>query len=325
MGRLMELATGYWASAALGAAVELDVFGALKAPATAADVAARRSSDARAMEELLDTLVALGLLSRAGDRYELHPDTASLLDPDSPACLLDALRFNLDLYPLWGRLAETVRTGKPALPPRTHLGTDPVRTRRFAMGMHSRALGLAPALLPALELAGVRRLLDVGAGPGTFSRRLAEREPGLTVLQLDLPGVLAVARELAATSPAAARLEFHDADYRADPLPAGADAILYCGALHQENPETARALFEKFFRALPPGGWVCVVDLMLRDAHEGPPFVHLFSLNMLLTSPFGRVFAASEAAALLRAAGFADLQTHPAPGIPYTVIRGRRP
>jgi SAM-dependent methyltransferase len=330
MGRLMELATGYWPAAALSAAVELRIFEALGGgrSRTAPELAETRGLSERGAAELLDTLTALGLLSR-DDRgaYALVPDAAAFLDPVSPSCLLPALEFNADLYPLWGRLAQAVRMGAPVLPPAAHLGQDAGRTRRFAMGMHSRALGLAPALLPALGLepgGGRFDLLDVGAGPGTFSRALAEGNPRLYVTQFDLPAVLAVAEDLAGASPARDRIGFRPGDYRGDDLGGPYDGVLYCGALHQENPSTAGILFRRIWSALKPGGRLWLVDLMIAPDRNGPAFAHLFSLQMLLTSPFGRVFAEDEALALLAAAGFHSPDLRRLDRLPYTVIRADR-
>lgn len=332
MGRLMDLATGYWPAATLMAAVELDLFEQMRGGARAgvAELAAACGASERGLRELLDALTAIEVLDRdnAGV-YGIAPPAAGLLDPASPVCALGALRYNRDLYPLWGRLADAVRAGAPALPPGAHLGEDPARTRRFVLGMHSRALGLAPALLPAMQLpppgtAGPFRLLDLGSGPGTFSRRLAEAEPRLRVLQLDLPPVLEVARELAAGSPARDRIEYCPADYRTDPLPGPVDGVLYCGALHQENEDTARALFARLRESLREGGVLRVVDLMTAPGRRGPAFAHLFSLQMLLTSPRGRVFGEDETADLLADAGFLAMAVRRCEDAPYSVVSARR-
>lgn len=322
---LMELATGYWRSAALSAAVELGVFEALDAaPRSAADLAATLGMAPRHLEELLHALVALELLVEQEGRFAIEPSAAVFLAPSGAACMLDALRFNMDLYPLWGRLAQSVREGRPALPPGAHLGMDPARTRRFAMGMHSRALSLAPALLSALPIPEGGSLLDVGAGPGTFSRLLAEQRKNLYVTQFDLPPVLAVAEELAAASPAVDRVAFAPGDYRRDALPEGFDVVLYCGALHQEDDDTARALFDKCRRALKPGGRFVVVDLMVEAGRNGPAFPALFSVTMMLTSPFGRVFEAPRVEALLGELGFAPVRATRLESIPYWIVSGDR-
>lgn len=333
MAHLMQVATGYWPAAALIAAVELGVFEALadgveRAPS---DLAAQLRTDERALIELLDALAALDALDRTRDgAYRIASGAAPVLDPARPGSQIEALRYNRDLYPLWGKLGDAVRAGAPVIPPSAHLGADPGRTRRFALGMHSRALGLASRLLPALRCppddAGEKfQLLDIGAGPGTFSRLLAEQDARLHVIQLDLPPVLAVARELTADSPAARRIFFHPADYRTDPFTGPMDGALYCGALHQESPETAAALFRKIWDALRPGGHLWVADLMTASGRRGPLMAHLFSLNMLLTSPRGRVFAEDEVAELLRAQGFEPPAIRRCEIEPYCVIEAQKP
>lgn len=329
MGQLMELATGYWPAAALSAGVELGVFEALSGGKShhLPELASMLQTSERGLAELLNTLVAMDLLVRSDDGiYALAAGAAPLLDVRSPSCQLDALRFNVDLYPLWGRLAQSVKSGAPALPPAAHLGQDPARTRRFVLGMQSRALGLAPELISILPTSGLGgcRLLDVGAGPGTFSRMLAERTPELQVVQFDLSAATVIAQELGATSPAHARLSWVSGDYRKDALPAGPfDVVLYCGALHQENMETALSLFRRIRAVVKPGGFIWVVDIMTAPGRRGPAFAHLFSLQMLLTSPFGRVFGEDETVALLQGADFSAPQITRCPHIPYTLVAAR--
>ncbi len=324
MGQLMELATGYWKSALLSAAVELKIFEALAdAPLSADALAAHLALPERHLSEILDALTALGLLTKQGEAYAIAASADALVNPRSDTCILDALRFNMDLYPLWGKLAEAVRNGAPALPPGAHLGADPARTRRFAMGMHSRAMGIAPAILPALPLDGITTLLDVAAGPGTFSRLLAEQHAHLNVTQFDLPPVLDVARELTESSPARERIELRPGNYHEDDLPTGFDAALLCGAIHQEDDDTAATLFARIRAALKPGGHFLLVDMMLDPDRSGPLFSNLFSINMMLTSPRGRVFTAQQLLAHLESTGFIDAALIQPPRSPYWIIHAR--
>ena len=327
VAELMDLATGYWPAAALSTAVELGIFEALSAGMKSpADVAGRCAASEEHVTDLMDALAATGLLRREGGGYAFDPGAARFLDPSSPTCMIEALRMNLDLYPLWGRLAATVREGRPALPPGAHLGDDPARTRRFVLAMHGRALGMAAEMLPALDPGpDATTLLDVGAGPGTFSRLLAENRPGMRVTHLDLPPVQAIARELASSSRAAGRIDYRPGDYRADDYGGPYDAVLYCGALHQENRESALGVFDRIRRALRPGGVVRVVDLMREPGRAEPAFACLFSLTMRLTSPFGRVFDAGEVAVLLIEAGFVCPQVCAVAGIPYHCVTASRP
>lgn len=308
--QLSDLATGYWKAAALNAAVQLRLFEQL--PKTAQDYEA----------DLLDALAGMGLVEKTGDRYQIAPDCQHLLSPHSPSCILGALRYNIDLYPIWARLPQTIANQQPAVPPHDHLGSDPAATRRFVLGMESRAAGLLPELLPAIgPLQGT--LLDLACGAGTISRHLLQNNPQLTATLFDLPPVLAVAKELAEEHQLAHRLHFVPGNYRTDSLPAPHDTILYAGALHQENPDTATTLFRAIRQALTPGGTALIFDLMTDPTGTQPLFARLFSLNMRLTSQHGRVFTTSQTETLLKTAGFTRLQTTFMPTIPYALIRAQ--
>jgi SAM-dependent methyltransferase len=324
--KLTAIATSYWDAAALAAAVELGVFEAIGARGAGLDeIAGRVGASQPSLRSLLDALAGMGLLRAGAGVYAIADSALPYLDPASPACLLEALRLNTDLYPLWGRLADCVRSGRPALPPGAHLGGDPSRTRRFVRAMHSRAAAMAPLLLPAIQPRDCSRLLDLASGPGTFSRLLAEKMPGLEVTLFDLPPVLAIARELSAGSPAAPRLRFHPGDYRRDLLPGGYDAVLFCGAMHQESPDSGGALLRSAAAALRPGGELLLVDMMLEKDRTAPAFSALFSLNMMLTSPHGRVFSETDLLEMLGRAGYCGAECRRLQRCPYWVIRATRP
>ena len=207
---------------------------------------------------------------QAAPTYAIAPAVRPLLSRRSPACMLDALRYNVDLFHHWNKLGQLLRTGQSVVPQQAHLGGDGPQTRRFVEGMEAKARAYAPLIAPLVDLHGSARLLDVGAGPGTLSRLLAHGLPNLRVTLFDLPDVIDIARQICATDPAACRLDFCPGDYRAGGLPDGHDAILYAGALHQESVASAEALFGRFAAALPPGGQVIVVDLMLDPGRTSP-------------------------------------------------------
>ncbi len=326
MERLMDLATAYWHSAALSAAVELDLFSALTEDGLTAAAAAQAMGTApRHTEELLCALSALGLVHRQNDLFKPEPGAARLLSRASPDCILAALKFNTDLYSLWGHLAQTIRTGAPVLPPTAHLGQSTERTRRFTLGMHGRARALAPAILPAINLDECRSLLDLASGPGTFSCLLAEKYPDLRVTLFDLPPILEVAGEIVRQTSVADRVEFHPGDYHSDPLPGSFDAVLYCGAVHQEEPDSVSRILAKISTALRPGGKVWIVDMMLAPGGAAPLFSTLFSLNMALMSTGGRVYEGAELMRMLIQSGFVEPACIPLPPSPYWIVHATNP
>ena len=84
-------------------------------------------------------------------------------------------------------LAQTVRTGRPSASLREGSEYDnrPARAMTAAMDAYARTRGLE--LAHRLDLEGVRTLLDIGCGPGTYSLALLKQHPALHAILLDDP------------------------------------------------------------------------------------------------------------------------------------------
>src|SRR6185369_1975827 len=213
---------------------------------TAAAIAVAAGTAARANELLLNALVAMRLVRKDGDLFKETEVGKTYLTSTSPSSYEGYVRFDASLWPLWGGLAETVRTGTPARDPDMFQSSS-ADTRRFIDAMASlvTARGDARVLAETLDLGGVRRLLDVGAGPGTYAIELCRRHPELRATIFDLPGTLAVTRTYVDASGIGDRIELVTGDYLRDPLPAGHDVVFLSNIIHGEDEETNRALMRK--------------------------------------------------------------------------------
>jgi len=90
-----ETANSYQKSAALKAAVELEVFTEIGEGVTAQELARRSGASQRGVRVLCDFLVINGFLQKQVDLYRKTPDSAVFLDKKSPAYLGSALEFLL--------------------------------------------------------------------------------------------------------------------------------------------------------------------------------------------------------------------------------------
>ena len=314
---IIALASAYYGSAVLFAALEHDLFTVVQsvgASATAANVAQRMGTDERGVRLLLDACVAIGLMEKQEDVYANPPATRMTLVSGAPHDLTRAIRYNRDVYPAWGRAGELVRTGKPVESPEIHLGEDKARTRRFVMSMHGRAMGIGRDVIPMLDLTACRAVLDLAGGPGTYAVMMAQANPKLTCVTVDLPGVSAVAAELVGASDVASRVTCRAGDYHTDTYEAEAyDAVTIFGALHQESPTQIRDILARAYSALKPGGLIYILDMMTDATHTAPTFSALFALNMALTTEHGWVFSDDELKGWLCESGFVSAETRPAP------------
>lgn len=324
---LFKLATAYWDSSVFLTANRLNLFSRIgKNEKTVSEIAGELGTAGHHTELFLNACVSLGLLDKQNDKYKNSAVSEAFLIQGNPAYLGEAFKYSDDLYSVWGKLEETLRSGKPALRPETILGEDAEKTRHFVLGMHNRALGVGRTLAAKIDLAGRKRLLDIGGGPATYSILLAQKYPNLTSTVMDLPGVVAIARDIIKEYKMENRVHAIEGDYTKTAYPEGNDCVLNSGIFHRETPDTCRMLIAKAFQSLEPGGLFAVNDVFCNKEKDGPPFVMLFGVNMMLTSEFGTVHSVAEIIQWLTEAGFRDISSVPLPPpMPHTVIQGVKP
>ena len=110
--------------------------------------------------------------------------------------------------------------------------------------------------------------LDVGCGAGNYSLKLLEKLPNLDATLIDLSQPMldrAKERVQAVTN---GRIHTHQSDIREFELGKNQfDIIMAAAVLHHLREETEwTAVFQKFFRALKPGGSIWISDLVTHTA-----------------------------------------------------------
>ena len=319
IGGIVDLASAYYGSAVLFAAIDCDVFARVERGEFA------EAAPPRGMRLLLDACVAEGLLEKRDGAYSNTQAGRLALIPGAPADLTKAIAYNRDVYPAWGRLAEFAKTGKPVERPETHLGEDAARTKAFAASMFGRAMGIGRGVVPMLgPLKG--RILDLAGGPGAYAILMCQANPEATCVTVDLPAISAEATGYVARAGLAGRIECRAGDYHCDEYEAESyDAVTIFGALHQESPEDIVAILKRARAALRKGGRVFVLDMMTDATHTAPKFSALFAVNMALTTANGWVFSDEELKGWMREAGFAPGETRAVPPpMPHWIVSGTR-
>ena len=312
---IVDLASAYYGSAVLFAAIDCDVFAQVEAGTL--------DATARGMRLLADACVAEGLLEKRDGKYFNTPAGKMALIPGGPADLTKAIRYNRDVYPAWGKLAELAKTGRPVEKPEIHLGEDAARTKAFAASMFGRAMGIGKGIVPMLDLSpapGTRhpapgtKILDLAGGPGAYAILMCQANPSATCVTVDLKAISAEAAGYVAKFGLANRVECRAGDYHTDEYEAEAyDVVTIFGALHQESPEQIVDILKRANRALRKGGRLFVLDMMTDVTHTAPKFSALFAVNMALTTENGWVFSDDELKGWMREAGFVPGETRPVP------------
>ncbi|MFP4255671.1 MAG: methyltransferase [Desulfobacterales bacterium] len=299
---ILEVSGYYWKSAALHAAVVLDVFSILgTGQMTAREVSENCRADSDGMERLLDALAAMGLVSKSGNTYENTDSAARWLDSSSEDYLGHIISHHHHLVSAWASLDRAVVTGKKVRTRGPH--EDENQRESFLMGMHNLARLTAPQAAKAVDLSGCSTLLDLGGGPGTFAIYFCLQYPGLRATVADLPATRPFAERNIASHGLSDRISFAELDHTANEIQGPYDAAWLSHVLHGEGPQHCSRLLEKAVSALVQGGKIIIHDFILDNNRDSPLFPALFSLNMLVNTDSGRAYSEKEITGMLEAAG----------------------
>lgn len=307
---LMRLVHGFEPAKILLVANDLSLFQHLDQPRTAAELAQLVAVDCRALQLLLNALVAMGLLVRQGDNYHNAEVAEKFLA--GPGYRGHIFRHIHHCWESWNDLAGVLRRGGPELVRENAILHDQEAWNRdFIRGMEDVTRELAPQVVAQLDLGQVRRLLDVGGGPGTYARAFLAAHPQLQeVVILDLPQTLNVAREHLADAPRQACVTLVEGDFHHQELGTGFDAVWISQVLHSLNEAGCRMLIDKAWQALAPGGRLLVHEFLLEDHLTGPLSAALFAVHMLVMTEGGRTYSGKEIADWMTERGFSAVQVN---------------
>lgn len=298
MEKLHGLWCGFWSSRVVLTANNLGIFNHLKEASTAAELALQIATDRRATEILLDALTGLELLVKRSNKYHNAPLAKKYLVQGCANYMGDIIRYGESMWQSWSHLDDIVRNGKPC---REEGWRD---YEAFTLGMHNLSTRKAPAVLKKIGLKGVKRALDLGGGPGTYSIEMARK--GIAVTLFDQPVTIPIAKKII-SSEGVTGIAFLEGDFVKDDIGSGYDLILASQVCHCIGEDENRELVRKCSRALDPGGRLVIQEFVLDKDRTTPLSGALFSVNMLVTNEGGRSYSPEEIKAWLCKTGFNNI------------------
>ena len=260
--KLEQLSSSAWAYAALAGALEVGLLDRLREPVDRAEVAGCCGVEPELADDMIEALLAIGVVEADGSRLTPTPAFETLSSPRVVRVLRSGIRGDhLQIQDLLARIREGEASTGWTL-------EDPVALT--AQGETGTLIGsFVEALLPQLDGLDERmssvggRILDVGAGVGVVSTELCRLWPEAEAVGLEPHRT---ARELGRSRIAAAGLSGRIAlrDERVERL--GEIAAYDLAFLPQPflGRECLEAGLPRVHRALRPGGWLIVL------AHEMP-------------------------------------------------------
>ncbi|HEX8288991.1 MAG TPA: class I SAM-dependent methyltransferase [Pyrinomonadaceae bacterium] len=320
-----ETITAFQRSAAIKAAVELDVFTKIaEGNKTESSIAEACGAQSRGIRILCDTMTVMGFLTKENGEYDLNEMTAAFLDRRSPMYLGGTIDFILS--PMQQRgfddLTNAVRQGGSTVTENASLSPDSEMWVKFARGMTGMMMPAAQMMAENLGFEPERKfkVLDIAAGHGIFGITIAQKYRNAEIYALDWANVLHVATENAR--------KFGVAD-RHHTIPGSAfdvefgdnyDVVLLTNFLHHFDRQTCEDLLKKIHQSLNADGKVLTLEFVPNDDRVSPPSEAMFALVMLAATPAGDAYTFAELRGMFETAGFSRSEHIPLAPLPQHLI-----
>jgi len=291
---LEDLATGYWFSEALFAAVELEVFTLLELQGlTTIELAGALDMPAPGLGRFLQALCALSLVVCDAGRYFNTKLASTYLVTGKSDYQGDSILWRKALKSGWQDLSESLKAGGRVNFPAEEEGPTQFtqRIRKYINAMDNVARTKVEELLPffeGLDLKG--EILDVGTGSGAIASGFLEHFPSASATLLDIQEVLNYTQELLDKKGFENRV-FYIPTNILEPWTVskeGFDVVILSNIIHAYSEEEIPLILDQAANCLKPEGYLVIHDFF---PEHSPEKAALLDLNMFINTYNGRIFS----------------------------------
>ncbi len=171
--------------------------------------------------------------------------------------------------------------------------------------MHNIATQKLKEVIRTIKLKGVKSLLDLGGGPGTYSLAFAKKKINVTLM--DLPDTLKISKRLIKEAGPQKNITLLPGDFMKDNLGNNYDIVFISQIFHAYSVEECLSILRKSYNSLAPGGKVVVQEFYLDETRTYPPMGSVFAINMLVNTPKGRSYTVGEMSSWMKKTGLTEI------------------
>ena len=304
---IRELANVFRESRVLLSAVELKVFTVLdKHMMTSSEVSDKIKADARATDRFLNALCGMGLLKKVKEKFYNSDLSSKYLIEGKPEFMGNLYHTN-NLWNSWTHLTNSVIKGSSTKGDQNKEEKDDW-VEAFISAMHYRGVHQGKILSMMIDLANVKRMLDVGGGSAAFSIEIVKRNPSIKAVVLDLPHVVPLTKKYVDEAGLSNNFDFIEGDYLTNEFEGSYDLVLLSAIVHINSFEQNKMLIKKCADALNKNGMIVINDFVMNEDRTQPYHGALFSINMLVGTEYGDTYTENEMREWFKSAGISNVE-----------------
>jgi predicted O-methyltransferase YrrM len=232
-------------------ALELKVFNHLAEFKSAQEVSQSVGSHPRNTALFLDGLAACDLLEKRCNRYRNSPLSSVFLVEESPhfigQLLMDQWRWS---QPVLEDLTTFILRG-PQQVAKVPSGESGDALANYERSGIAQKVSRIVEELP--EFSSMRKMLDLGGGPGIIGMAVVASHPRMKGVIFELPQMAKVARKYVQEYSLEEKMAVMEGDYNRDSIGQEYDLVLACASLYSSK-KSIDSIVGKVYEALNPGG-----------------------------------------------------------------------
>jgi SAM-dependent methyltransferase len=301
-------------------------------PRTVDELAAEAGAERDVLLLFLRALTSESIFQEIEPGMFAHTEESRCLVSDAPNSLhgIAEMLGAEWAWKVWepAEVLHTLRTGQPAF---EHVfGSDiwtymKARPEQYAVFSRAQTIFSGPkddAIIDAYDFTGIKQLVDLGGGEGTFLGKVLHRYPDMEGTLFDLPPVVARARERIAGTAVEDRYRCVGGSFF-DAVPPDADAYVLKQVLHDWSDDQSVEILRNCRDAVPESGRILVAAHLVPEPPRRPLKYLMAGMWVRLNTPGGYERTEQEFRALFERAGLELVRILPTASI-HSILETRR-
>lgn len=308
ISKIKSLVNGYKSTYIMITAARIGLFAELnKTQKSAKEIAKNLHLETRKIEPLLNALAYYGIIEKNNNEFMMI-DYYDILSPNSEINQLGYVNHALNMSIKWQSLEKIVKDEAFAKTNFSNItGQSKNETRSFLEAMNTNALPQANYIINSYDFTN-HKFIDIGAGFGTYSLKIAEKFKTSHGIAFDLPLAANIIQDNVNKSNLSNQITVISGDYKSDLPNEKFDDVLLFAVIHQENDTELEKLLSNSFDLLNTGGKLYLTSFFLNDDKINPEFSVLFAVEMVVGSEYGKAYSHKEIQKHLRNSGFKSIE-----------------
>ncbi len=271
---------------------------------TLAQIARELNLEEGKIEPILNALTFYKIISKTNDTYYLK-EYNEVLNKNSEYNQLGYINFAETVIKKYQNLENAIKN--EGVSTNNFKQLTEKEAESFMKGMDANAITQAKFIAENYDFNN-HKILDVGAGAGTYSITVAKKYETVTGKMIDLPEMVKIQNKRINQEGLQGRMISESYDYNSTFPTENYDDVFLFAVIHQEPENNVKKLLENIYTVLKPNGRLFLTSFFLNEDKISPEFSVQFAIEMLINTEKGKAYTHNEIQKLINKSNFKEIE-----------------